>query len=82
MQSHMAGSNNQKCSPGAREMAHQVRALAGFPEIRFLSPHDSSHLSTTVCNSSSRGSVALFWPAGAAGSHGVQTYMQAKHPYL
>jgi hypothetical protein len=30
-----------------------------------------------ICNSSSRGSDALFWTLGALHSHGAQTYMKA-----
>jgi hypothetical protein len=36
---------------------------------------------TTIYNSSSRGSNALFWPLWTQHIHGAETYIQAKYPY-
>lgn len=59
-------------------MAHWLRALACLLEGRGL--NSSTHKFTSVCNSSSRGSDALFWPQRTLKVPGAQTYMQAKHP--
>ena len=46
---------------GAGEMAQWIRALAALPECQVQFPAPTCGLKT-ICNSSPRGSGALFWP--------------------
>ena len=72
MRSSDTGFSSVGLSKGAGAMALQLRALAGFPPPpwQFI----------TVCNSSSDGSDALFWPPRELHAHGAQACMQIKHP--
>ena len=42
--------------------------------------HPPTRWLTTICNSSSRGSVTLFWPPQVPTCMWCNTYMQTKHP--
>ena len=60
---------------GAREIARSVVILAALPEDRGSIP--STHLAVhnhLAVNSSSRGSVALFWSLWALHAGGAQTH--------
>jgi hypothetical protein len=60
----------------------RLRALAALSED--LGSRSSTHMAVhTVCNSSSRGSDALFWPPQEPGTHivGAQSHMVAKQPH-
>lgn len=61
-------------------MAQLLRALgkAGLISRTYMMAHNHLHVITT-CNSSFRGSNALFWTPWAPGTHMV--HMNAKHPF-
>ena len=62
-------------------MARQLGALTVLLEDLGWIPGTSQKL-TTVCNSSSRGSDALFWPPWALHTCGAQTYIQAGKTFI
>ena len=70
----------------AEEMAQQLRALAALPEDWSSVP--STHVVDKVCNSSSKGSSALFWPSQAWHACGPRhicrqnTYTHKKLKYI
>ena len=60
----MAISSGQEGEPEAREMVHQLRALAALPKDLSSVPNTHIGQLTTTCNSSSRRPTAPF-PLGA-----------------
>jgi hypothetical protein len=61
----------------AEEMAQQLRVLAALTEDLGLLP---STYMASVCNFTSRGSYALFWPAGLLHPFGAHPYNQTLIP--
>jgi hypothetical protein len=65
---------------GAGETVQQFRTLAAFVEK--LDLVTSRYIGVHICNSSSRGSDALFWLPQALHSYDTHASIQAKYSYM